>query len=123
MVGFTSTLLVSTFGFWDASKFDKVLVAGEKGSLVMDFFFLITLVVSAVILQVAFTILGKALKVAPSARGLVSGAFVFSSSLATILTDTLGLWLFNKSDRAPFVMCCFFLAGLTTVCIVLRCVN
>ena len=67
-----------------------------------------------------FTVLAKALKTSPKARGVASGALAGCTSVGLVIADTLGAYLFNVNDRAPFAMCFFAFAALSLLIIGLR---
>ena len=89
----------------------------------MDAGYISTIMFNSSMLSINFTIMAKSLKLAPLSRGIVSGGFVFTSSLGIIMTDTLGQVLFDKADTAPFVMCFCFLICNVLLIVIFKCLN
>jgi predicted MFS family arabinose efflux permease len=71
----------------------------------------------------SYTVVGKSLKFAPKAIGVASGGFAVASSLGIVIADTLGSYLFNLNDRAPFALCGVALAILIILIVFLRACN
>ena len=65
----------------------------------------------------------KALKDSESSRGIAYGVFGMFSSASVIITDTLGAYLFNKSDRLPFTIPLTVLSVLLILIIIFRIFN